>query len=214
MPEPAGAPPVVIKLGGSVITRKNGPPRIRPKVLDRLAAEVRGSGRLRIVLLHGAGSFGHPGARRFRLAESPGPGDGVGRARGAAIVSTEVRTLHRSVLRALLDAGLNPWSVPPATISENLAGRPGSIRTDPFRWALEGGLLPVSFGDVVPDREWGVSILSADSIAVALARDLPARRVVFVSDVDGVLTSPPGSPGRPRIFPRVTPEVLERLVPS
>ncbi len=32
---------MLLKLGGSVITRKNGPARLRPKVLERLAGEIR-----------------------------------------------------------------------------------------------------------------------------------------------------------------------------
>ncbi len=58
---------------------------------------------------------------------------------------------------------------------------------NPFRAALVGGLFPVSFGDVVPDEAWGWSILSADTIAVTLARALGARRVLFVERRPGIL---------------------------
>ena len=201
----------VVKLGGSILTRKQAEERLRPKLLVRLAEAVAGaSGSL--ILLHGAGSFGHPGAVRFGLARSPGEGsEGRERSRGAAIVSAEVRRLHLAVLRALVDAGARPWSVPAATVARNRAGVLDEVDSAPFAEALGVGLLPVSFGDVVPDADWGRSILSADAIAVALARELPVRRVLFVSDVPGVLEA--RGTGRPQIVPEVTQELVGRLSP-
>ncbi len=208
------AAPVVVKLGGSVLTRKRESARLRPKILARLSSELAAAGDRPIVLLHGAGSFGHPGAIRWSLAEPPGgTGDTAHRARGAAIVSSEVRRLHGFVVQALLDAGLSPFSVPPQVIAENRRGRLETLEIDPFRRVLGTGGLPVSFGDVVRDSDWGHSILSADTIAVELVRRLPAKRLIFVSDVDGVMEAT--SPGhRRRAVPRVTPELVASLQPS
>jgi isopentenyl phosphate kinase len=203
---------VVVKLGGSVITRKREVERARPKVLARLAAEMAGAGP-GTILLHGAGSFGHPGARRFGLATAPDPSVRRSeRARGAAIVAAEVRRLHLMVLRALVAAGASPASVPMATHARNRAGQLLELDAKPFSDALLRGQLPVSFGDVVPDAEWEASILSADTIALALARALPVGRVVFVSDVPGILEGPTGK--RRKIAPEITDAVLDRLRPG
>jgi len=211
-PEPVRRP-VVIKLGGSVITRKREVERLRPKLLARLAAEVASCSEVPRILLHGAGSFGHPGAVRFGLARPPAPGDSAGeRARGAAIVATEVRRLHLSVLKELVRAGAAPASVPMATHARNREGRLVALDPAPFSEALARGLLPVSFGDVVPDEAWGASILSADTIAVELARALRPERVIFVSDVPGVLEGPPT--GRRRAVPEVTESVVAALRPA
>jgi isopentenyl phosphate kinase len=210
----ATASPVVVKLGGSVLTRKREEAKIRPKLIARLASELAEAPPGGLILLHGAGSFGHPGALRYHLAEPADPARSAHRARGAALVSAEVRRLHGVVLRALLDAGVNAWSVPPAVLALNRAGRLESLQSPPFADALSRGLVPVSFGDVVPDREWGFSILSADSIAVALAPAMNVHRVLFVSDVDGVLRPRPGEPGRTEAIPRVDSQVVEKLTPS
>lgn len=203
--------PVVVKFGGSVLTRKRENARLRPKILARLSSELASAADRPVVLLHGAGSFGHPGAARWNLAEPPGEGGESGhRVRGAAIVSSEVRRLHGFVVQALLDAGLSPFSVPPQVIAQNRTGRLDALDIEPFRRALQAGGLPVSFGDVVRDTEWGYSILSADTIAVELIRRLPAKRLIFVSDVEGVLEA--GAPGhRRRAAPRVTPELVRSL---
>jgi len=211
-PEPA-TPLVVIKLGGSILTRKKEVERLRPKILARLAREVSSVPEIPRILLHGAGSFGHPGAVRFGLARPPAPGETTGaRARGGAIVAAEVRRLHLAVLRELVRAGSSPASVPMATHARNREGRLVALDARPFSDALDRGLLPVSFGDVVPDEAWGASILSADTIAIELARSLHPSRVIFVSDVPGLLDGPPI--GRRRVVNPVTEEALERLRPA
>ena len=210
----AAAPPlVVVKLGGSVITRKREVERIRPKVLARLARELAESRAVRTVVLHGAGSFGHPGARRFRLAEPPAAAGPSGqRRRGAAIVALEVRRLHLAVLTSLVRAGLEPLSVPAATHARNREGSLVAFEAAPFEDALRRGYVPVSFGDVVPDERWGASILSADTIAVALTERLHPQRVVFVSDVPGVLGPLQGT--RRPVVPEVTDAVVASLAPQ
>jgi isopentenyl phosphate kinase len=206
-------PLVVLKLGGSVITRKREVERSRPKVLARLAEEIASTNDRRLVVLHGAGSFGHPGAKKFGLARAPLPAESAGaRARGAAIVATEVRRLHLLVLRALVRAGTAPTSVPIATHARNREGRLVAFDAAPFSDALSRGLLPVSFGDVVPDERWGASILSADTIAEQLALALRPERVVFVSDVPGVLTGPVG--GRRTVIPELSEESVVALRPA
>jgi isopentenyl phosphate kinase len=207
-PGPVG--PVVVKLGGSIITRKREAERVRPKILRRLAEEIAAVPDTPKVLLHGAGSFGHPGAKKFGLARAPEDGaSGARRSRGAAIVSGEVRRLHLAVLRELLRAGVSPWSVPVANHARNHGGRLVALDLAPFRTALDHGVVPVSFGDVVPDDEWTWSILSADTIAVALAKELPARRVLFVSDVPGILRARTG--GKPVVVEEVTDDAVDAL---
>jgi isopentenyl phosphate kinase len=213
MPE-AGSGPVVVKLGGSILTRKREAARLRPKILYRLTEELATPGTPPFVLLHGAGSFGHPGAVRWKLAEPPlDASDRERRARGASIVGLEVRRLHNAVLQALVDSGLSPFSVPPQLIATNRAGKLSHIDIEPFRRALTRGGVPVSFGDVVPDEEWGFSILSADTIALELVRGLPSRRLVFVSDVEGVL-APATAAERRRPIPRLTVDALDSIRPT
>lgn len=187
-PSPAGI--VVVKLGGSVLTRKSEEFHLRPKVLQRLAAEIADgyeAGTRPVVIIHGAGSFAHPTAKAWGLS-SPPPGR-ADRERGAALTAYGVRRLHLRVLRALLDAGVPARSVPAFPTMVNREGKLSRFAVNPFQEVLLAGGVPVTFGDVVLDPVWGSSILSGDTLAVALARDLPSSRVLFVSDVDGVLVA-------------------------
>ena len=206
------SPPVVVKLGGSIITRKKEPLRARPKIIDRLAREIAQAwqgGHRPVIVLHGAGSFGHPGAERYGLTRPPRPSSPRS-PRGGALTSYHVRTLHQRVLRGLLDGGLPAVSVPPFPIARNAQGTLQHFESEPFEQALDQGLVPVSFGDVVLDGDWGLSILSADTIARELARRLSAKRVLFVSDVAGVWRRDSVT-GKPRVIEHVTPDVLEGL---
>ncbi len=204
--------PVIVKLGGSVITRKRETEHLRPK---NPAAPLGRTGGL----LGGpardpprGGIVRAPRGPQVRARAPAGPGDlSSHRARGASIVAAEVRRLHLAVIRELVRAGLSVGSVPPSTHAMNREGRLDSLDPTPFRTVLDAGLEPVSFGDVVPDRVWGWSILSADTIAVSLAAALHAERVLFVSDVPGILVS--GKPGRQQVEAEVTPAVVETLRP-
>ncbi len=205
--------PVVVKLGGSLLTRKREVERLRPKVLHRLAAELAAVPELARVVLHGAGSFGHPGAARFALARAPtSDRERTERRRGAAIVASEVRRLHIAVLRELVAAGVPAWSVPLSLLASNHGGALERFDAAPFADALGRGFVPVAFGDVVPDTSWGVSILSADTAAVELSRRLPAQRVIFAADVPGVLEGPAGR--RAKVVAELSDAVLARLRPA
>jgi acetylglutamate kinase len=111
----------------------------------------------------------------------------------------------------LIAAGCDPWSIPIANHARNRAGALVELDSEPFVEALKSGATPVSFGDVVPDESWGFSILSADTIALELAKTLHPRQVLFVSDVPGILRT--DAQQRRTIEPIVTADVVARLRP-
>jgi isopentenyl phosphate kinase len=58
---------IVLKIGGSVVTDKNQASTPRPEQIRRIAAEIKEGKSSKLVLIHGAGSFGHHQAREFGL---------------------------------------------------------------------------------------------------------------------------------------------------
>jgi len=191
-PAATGVPIKVVKLGGSVITDKDSEvPKLRGEDLKRLAREVVSAGGETIVL-HGAGSFGHPGARKYKLREGLSGPDAV---RGAAEVRATVGRLNTFVLEALTEAGAHPWPLPPSAVAAMREGAFKRMDWELFDAALGRGLTPVSHGDVVLDDTLGVSILSADEIAQALARHLHPALVVFAVNVDGLFDRDPNAKG-------------------
>jgi isopentenyl phosphate kinase len=191
-PSQEGVPVRLIKLGGSVITEKSSQSAVlRKDVLERLAREVVGAGGENVVL-HGAGSYGHPGAKRHGLKEGLGR---EGAVMGAADVRLQVDELQRAVCSALRAAGASPWSLPASSVAWMRDARPRQVDWEIFDAALARGFVPVSGGDVVLDEVLGVSIMSADDIAEALSRHLHPSLVVFAVDTDGVFDRDPSEPG-------------------
>src|SRR5438874_9113325 len=88
----------IVKLGGSVLTDKSSYRTARSDVISRLARELAGYPDL--VVVHGAGSFGHVLAKERRLAEGGGAPMDVARLRA------DVRDLQQTLVRALHEAGV------------------------------------------------------------------------------------------------------------
>lgn len=178
---------VFLKLGGSLITDKHTPRSARRDVLERLAREIKAgledNPDLKILLGHGSGSFGHTSGQEYRTR------DGVSTPeqwRGFSEVWNDAADLNRLVMTALRQAELPGLAFPPsATI---LARKRQIISWDltPIRSALEKGLMPVVFGDVVFDEEMGGTILSTEDLFVHLALQFRPQRILLAGQDPGV----------------------------
>ncbi len=177
---------LLVKLGGSVLTDKARLRTPRKAAIARLTKELAGLGD-DVVVVHGAGSFGHVLARRYRLN---GPASPV-KAKGAAVVQRDVRALDALVVDGLLKAGLAPVVLPPSAVLGLDDGRVASFDLGPFKDYLRHGFTPVTFGDVVRDRTRGVAVCSGDVLMLELAKAFHPRCAVFAADVDGLFTADP-----------------------
>ncbi len=208
-------PVTLVKLGGSLITEKERPDTARREVITRLAAELadawpRAAGG--IVVGHGSGSFGHVAAWRRGLLghaaalEPSAAGDVAGAASeppaaaqdasardvaAASEVQAKAAELHRIVLAALREAGLPAYSIAPGSAAVAADARVVSFHGEPFALGLSRSLLPVTYGDVVLDRERGASILSTETVLAELARWLlergwPVERAIWLGGTEGV----------------------------
>lgn len=179
--------PLIVKLGGSVITDKRRKFKVRRSVLRRLARELAvATGPL--VLVHGGGSFGHPLASEFGLAKGY---EHEGQLIGFALTHHAMEKLNAHVLDALHRAGIPAVAVQPSACVVVDGDRIKSMELKPLRKLLELGIVPVLYGDAVPDLSKGMSILSGDQLVVELARELGVGRIILAADVDGVYMADP-----------------------
>lgn len=170
----------IVKFGGSAITDKTKPYTFLRGRIAKAAPALRGR---RAVLIHGAGSFAHPHVKAFGLTPT-----------GIALTKATLRRLTALVAEELLEAGLPAMPVEPSDV---FWGR-SLVRREVITHALERGLYPLLHGDIVPSDE-GYMVVSGDDIAVELARFYKPSAVIFLMNVDGIYTAPPGTPGAEKI---------------
>ncbi len=175
----------LLKLGGSVITRKSGWREADLKAIEALADVVASAWKKSErdwVLVHGAGSFGHP------LVVKYGINDGVKNAAqklGFAMTHEACSELSVLVVGTLNSAGMPAVPVPPAMVITSKNRRIHSFNTKVVDDYLKSGYVPVLFGDMVPDIELGGSVCSGDQIISYLGK--AAERILLATNVDGVL---------------------------
>jgi isopentenyl phosphate kinase len=182
---------LLLKLGGSLITDKARPEAPRLEVISRLAGEIARAARavpFRLIVGHGSGSFGHVAARQSGIASGLHSAEQLP---GVSRTQERAAALHRIVIEALVEAGALPFSISPSSCVVSEAGRPAAFAAEPLRLALDRGLLPVLYGDVVTDRAWGISICSTEKLFEILACTLSeqgrtVRRALWLGETDGL----------------------------
>jgi isopentenyl phosphate kinase len=183
---------IIIKLGGSVITRKeSSKPVFRKRVVKRLCREIYDAKKklkFNLILIHGAGSFGHPYAKKFSLNKGYLNSES---AIGIALTKRAVLELNFLIVRELVNIGINAVFVEPSAIVETSKNKIKKFDTRFIKSLLSVGVVPILSGDVVFDDIKGIAILSGDQIASYLAKKLKAKKVIFVSDVNGVFDKDP-----------------------
>lgn len=171
----------VIKIGGSVLTDKSKERTLKSREIERIAKEIACAGVKDLVIVHGAGSFGHPQAKRFEL-------DGPGKCSYYTVITHEiVKELNRIFTEKLVESGFPVMPVHPLSCTISIEGRVKKMMTDQIRLMLKNEIVPVIHGDVVMDKVWGRAILSGDQIVTYIARCLNAERVGIGTDVDGIM---------------------------
>lgn len=213
-PSQPQSPPVFLKLGGSLITDKLQPHTVRREVLKRLADEIvsamNDSPALsvppvsRLVLGHGSGSFGHVPAKKYGTRQGVHTEEGW---RGFSEVWYEASSLNRIVIEALHQAGLPAVSFPPSAAVIAQDGHILEWNIAPIEAALEHGLLPVVYGDVVFDTSLGGTILSTEDLFVYLARKLHPTRLLLAGLEEGVWEDYP-------LCTRLIPQITTRNFPQ
>ncbi|MHC1680171.1 MAG: isopentenyl phosphate kinase [Methanomassiliicoccales archaeon] len=198
---------ILVKLGGSVITDKGRYRTFDPETTGRLAEEIASTGK-DVIIVHGAGSFGHMLAKEHRLHIGITEDSQL---LGASQVMSDVRELDLVVCRQMSAKGLQVVPLPPASCAVMKDGTLDHLDLENFKSYLELGMVPVTFGDVVRDEVRGLSICSGDQLMAALAREFRPSKVIFVTDVDGVFTADPTQDPQAKLIETVDQKVLDAL---
>ena len=174
---------VVIKWGGGLITHKDQLCTVNLEIIRSLA-EVCSKTSKKLVIVHGAGSFGHLKAKKYKLAE--GRISGLDQDSAVSDVRNDMLELNSIVVNELRSFGLDVQSYPP----HRWAKGTGADFTGEL--PLHQGVTVV-YGDVVEDETLEFGILSGDDLMLRYSIEIPdVERAVFaIGGVDGILRVPP-----------------------
>jgi isopentenyl phosphate kinase len=197
---------VFVKLGGSLLTDKREAEAPRMEVITRLAGEIARARQvmpdLRLVLGHGSGSYGHVHAKTHGTRSGVAtPAQWLGFAKTADAAAR----LNRIVVAALLAADVPAWSIQPSVALRCAGGKVAAGPDSTVLAALDRGLLPVVFGDVALDSEWGGTIAGTEEIFTALDGALLPSRIVLAGEVGGIYTADPLRTPTAELIPNVSP---------
>ena len=200
--------PTVLKIGGSVITDKEGQLAAKTQEINRLAGEIHGAGVQNLILTHGGGSFGHPSAEEYAIKEGYKE---ESQKVGFSVTHHYMTVLNGLFMDSLIWHELPAVSVTPSSciITEN--GRIRQFEDTSVKSLLKMGFTPVLYGDAVLDTKLGFTVLSGDQLASALAIRFGAARIVIGVDVDGLYDADPKLVKTAKMLDRLTLEGLKGL---
>ncbi|HJJ28292.1 MAG TPA: isopentenyl phosphate kinase [Methanocorpusculum sp.] len=191
----------IIKIGGSVLTDKTKAGAICGPAVHRIAQDIAAAQSCApLIIVHGAGSCGHPEAAAWHIQA------GVTKENAPGIAKTHeaVSALNAGFVAALQSAGVPAVGFHPFEAALAGGGRLVFCGLEQIRALLSVGLVPVLHGDVVMDLERGACIVSGDQIVPFLAKALCAADVGIVTETGGVLAD--GA-----IVPKITRETVAAL---
>ncbi|MGQ9718947.1 MAG: isopentenyl phosphate kinase [Nitrososphaerales archaeon] len=168
--------PIIVKLGGALITCKDKPLAINLGVINSIGGALSKSDSP-LILVHGGGSFGHYFAEKYSLTTKPSRASAVGVSR-TRIAMLE---LNLKIMDRLHKHGIDPYPLPPSTF----VGLTKESKRDLFLSLMNQGLTPITYGDVLMKKR-GFYILSGDKITRILSEALRPKRVIFLLNVDGI----------------------------
>lgn len=206
---------LIIKLGGSIITEKNSSiPKIRTETIKNLSKEIKqilDSKKYQIILIHGAGSFGHPLAKKYNLHLGMKTDE---QKYGFCLTDQKMMELNSLITKDLLNHAIPAISLSPRSFIQQSAGKLLNFSTQLIENYLKKNFVPVLFGDAILDDKLGCSILSGDIIISHLAQKLHADKVIFLSDIDGVFDSNPKINPQANLIKKISNENIIQILDS
>lgn len=203
---------IVIKIGGSVITDKTkSEPTLRKSVIKDLAKQIAKlyKQNYSIVLVHGAGSFGHPIVKRFNLHLGMKTDE---QKQAFAQTLLNMKQLNGIVIESLQKQLVPAVGLHPHNFITQQSGKITKFNTNQIKNLIKQKIVPVLHGDGVIDLDQGCSIISGDTIVPYIAKKLKAQKVYFLTDVDGIYDSDPKQNPNAKLIPHITDKNLKEIL--
>jgi isopentenyl phosphate kinase len=203
--------PILMKIGGSLLTDKTKVATPKMKNIKRIAKELhqaRHKNGVKIVIGHGGGSFPHVVAKKYKTHEGI---KNKNSCRGIALVQDAASRLNRIFVTELINVGECAVSIRASSCSIAKNGELQEWFIKPIQIMLKYNMLPVTYGDVVFDTKKGCTIISTEKIIRQLPKAIRPKRILIVGEVDGVYTGDPFKDKNIELIPVITPKNFRKI---
>ncbi|MCU0644937.1 MAG: isopentenyl phosphate kinase [bacterium] len=177
---------VIVKIGGSFITDKKQPESLQEDRVRTIAREIVaavGSGKVSLLLTHGAGSYGHIAAKEYQAQNGSHPHFGW---QAFYQIRQDMTKMNLRILQLCAEEGLFPITVQPSAIAMARNGKLSFMDTRNIRFLLDSDQIPLIHGDIVLDEKLDFTIASTEDQIQKLSDYIFFHRIVLISDVPGV----------------------------
>lgn len=183
---------MIVKIGGSVITDKNTPFSLKEDILDDLIEQIQKSNQ-KCIVVHGAGSFAHPLAKKYDIVS--GQNNKIGdQILGLTKTHNGVAKLNSIIINKLLEK-----KIPAMPIQSSAVFHQETMSSDTLTKTiinmLDLKIIPILYGDIIFGLENAFSIISGDKIIGEICKQFTnlekppkyhIRKVIFCFDQDGL----------------------------
>lgn len=155
-----------LKIGGSVITDKFKYKTPNKKEIKRISREIEENYK-NLVLVHGAGSYGHP------LVEKNDLNKKIKTKKqyiNVTKVQDSVKELNKLFTKEIRKRNIPFQTIHPSSCCITKRGKIIEFETKPIKQSLKEELLPILHGDMVLDKKTGATVLSGDKIITFIAK--------------------------------------------
>ena len=197
----------IVKIGGSIISTADEQNQFNEPTLKLIASSLRALEHS-LIIVHGTGYMSKEFARHNQILH------GKIEARKKQTVTQcllMLRNIHFTVLRIFVKAGIPAISISPFAFCELRQGQIKILHAELLRTVLRRGFVPILHGDLIVNPRGDFTVCSSDALIAALARQFPADRLLFATDVAGVFRKDPKQFPGSECFECLSPNTLKRL---
>jgi isopentenyl phosphate kinase len=202
---------ILLKLGGSLITDKEKPLKVKKNIIRNLAGEIKEAiGRnknISLVIAHGQGSYGHYEAMKHDLSKGI---QKESQKTGFCQIHQTASALNQIIVRELLEAGINAFSLSPSSMIVSRGGETRDFFIDPLVKLLDSNITPVLYGDIAYDEISGAKIYSSERLLREIALKLLERKIPVTKIIHAGIT-PGVTDDKGNIIPRINKNNIGRV---
>lgn len=165
---------------------------VRKNLLKKVARTIKQAQkkkRFDLVLIHGVGSVGHQMAHRYGLKD--GTKNNNKKWYGALQTRVMDQKLNSAIAEIFVSEGLRVVSANTASLVIQKNKVISGFDIEVIKESVEQNCIPLLYGDMVFDKNLGMTICSGDALAPYLAKKLHAQKILFATDVDGIFDKDP-----------------------